>query len=599
MAYSGRPPGAGVSTGHPLRPPCDLQGGPRVAVSPQRPWIFDQITRMGASGSPAYDVVVIGAGHNGLVTAAYVARAGMSVLVLEQADRVGGAVVSAEATRPGFVHDLFATNQNLFLGSPAFAELGDELARHGLRFATTERPYANAFPDGRSLRVYQDADRTRALLERHDSRDAEGWDRLLERYGRFAPVLFELYGTRMPSAALVTQAARGRRSLGAGGLGELAQLVMSSTRALGDAFFATPEAKALVASWGMHLDFGPDVAMGALFPFLELFTDMLNGMSVVEGGASRLPEALAGVVRDAGGEVRTSARVRRVIVEGGRATGVELDAGETIAAQRAIVANLTPGVLFNGRMVPPSALPDRFRRQVARYAYGPGTLMLHAALSGPLPWAAGEDLPEFGYVHVGPYVDDMARTYTEALAGLLPSSPMLVVGQTTAIDPSRAPAGGHVLWIQVRMVPSRIAGDAAGSIEARSWEDAKRPLAERVLDKLEDYAPGARERILDWTVLAPDDLERHNPNLVGGDSLGGSHHLSQNLVFRPVPGWSGYRTPVDGLYMVGAGTWPGAGVNAISGRLVADMITRRPAARLAEAARRAALKLRPTPPTRG
>jgi phytoene dehydrogenase-like protein len=530
------------------------------------------VSGIGANVSGTYDVIVIGAGHNGLVAGAYLARAGMSTLVLERNERVGGAVASGEITRPGFIHDLFATNQNLFLGSPAFEELGDDLARHGLGFATTDRPYSNVFPDGRSLRVYQDADRTRALLERHDAADAAGWDRLLELHDRFAPVLFELYGTRMTSREGLRQLARARRSLGAEGLDELAQLVASSTRALGDDFFATPEAKALVASWGVHLDFGPDVAMGALFPFLELFTDMRNGMSVVEGGASRLPEALAGILREAGGEVRTSSPVRGVTVDGGRATGVELESGERIEAGRAVVANLTPGVLFSG-MVPPESLPTAFRRRVARYAYGPGTMMIHAALSGPLTWAAGEDLPAFGYVHVAPYVDDMARTYAEALAGLLPSSPTLVVGQTTAIDPSRAPAGGHILWVQVRMVPSRIDGDAAGTIEARRWGEAKQPLAERVLDKLEHYAPGARDLLLDWTVLGPDDLERENPNLVGGDSVGGSHHLSQNLIFRPVPGWSNYRTPVDHLWMVGAGTWPGAGVNAISGRLVAKMIT--------------------------
>ncbi|HEY6775266.1 MAG TPA: NAD(P)/FAD-dependent oxidoreductase [Thermoleophilaceae bacterium] len=545
---------------------------------------------MGASISPRYDVVVIGAGHNGLVAAVYLARAGMSTLVLERNERVGGAVASGEITRPGFVHDLFATNQNLFLGSPAFAELGDDLARHGLRFATTDRPYSNVFPDGRSLRVHQDADRTRALLELHDAGDAAGWDRLLALYDRFAPVLFELYGTRMPSREVLRQLARARRSLGAEGLDELAQLVASSTRALGDDFFATPEAKALVASWGMHLDFGPDVAMGALFPFLELFTDMRNGMSVVEGGAGRLPEALAGIVREAGGEVRTSSPVRRVTVDDGRATAIDLVSGERVEASRAVVANLTPGVLFAG-MVPPESLPDGFRRRVARYAYGPGTMMIHAALSDPLAWAAGEDLHEFGYVHVAPYVDDMARTYAEALAGLLPSSPTLVVGQTTAVDPSRAPAGGHVLWVQVRMVPSRIDGDAAGSIEARRWEDAKQPVAERVLDKLERYAPGTRDRLLDWTVLGPDDLERHNPNLVGGDSVGGSHHLSQNLLFRPVPGWSSYRTPVDRLWMVGAGTWPGAGVNAISGRLAAQMITRQSRRRVARAGAVAAVGL--------
>jgi phytoene dehydrogenase-like protein len=300
---------------------------------------------------------------------------------------------------------------------------------------------------------------------------------------------------------------------------------------------------------------------------------MANGMSVVEGGAARLPVALAALVRENGGEIRTSSPVRRVLVENGRAVGVELDSGEQLRCRHAVVANLTPGPLFDG-MVPADALPARFRRQIAGYAYGPATMMLHLALDGPVPWEAGADLHEFGYVHIGPYVEDMARTYTDAVDGRLPASPLLVVGQTSSIDPTRAPRGSAVLWIQVRMLPSRITGDALGEIAARDWVQAKAPYAERVQAKLEAHAPGVRERILDLAVLGPDDLERHNPNLVGGDSLGGSHHVSQNLIFRPAPGWSGYRTPVDRLYMVGAGTWPGAGVNAISGRLVARMIER-------------------------
>jgi phytoene dehydrogenase-like protein len=276
-------------------------------------------------------------------------------------------------------------------------------------------------------------------------------------------------------------------------------------------------------------------------------------------------------VREAGGEVRTASAVRRVRVERGRATGVELETGELVRAREAVVANVGPSVLFDG-LVERDALPERFRRQIAAYAYGPATMMLHAAVDGSVPWEAGGDLHEFGYVHLGPYVEDMARTYADAVGGRLPASPLLVVGQTSAIDPTRAPEGGTVLWIQVRMLPSRIRDDALGEIAMRDWAQAKAPYAERVLGKLETYAPGVRERILDVAVVGPDDLERANPNLVGGDSLGGSHHLDQNLLLRPAAGWWGYRTPIDRLLMVGSATWPGAGVNAVSGRLVARMV---------------------------
>jgi phytoene dehydrogenase-like protein len=167
----------------------------------------------------------------------------------------------------------------------------------------------------------------------------------------------------------------------------------------------------------------------------------------------------------------------------------------------------------------------------------------------------------------------MARAYSEAVAGLLPAEPVLVVGQPTAIDASRAPEGKHILWIQVRVLPAHILGDAAGAIAARDWGAAKEPYADRVVDILERYAPGAKSKILARNVESPADLERRNPNLVGGDNLAGSHHLSQNFLFRPVPGWARYTTPVKGLYIVGASTWPGAGTGAGSGYMLAKMLT--------------------------
>jgi phytoene dehydrogenase-like protein len=218
--------------------------------------------------------------------------------------------------------------------------------------------------------------------------------------------------------------------------------------------------------------------------------------------------------------------------------------------------------------------------------------MMHLALSEPPAWAAGGDLGQFAYVHIAPYVDDLARTYGQALAGLLPDEPMLVVGQSSVVDPSRA-ADGAVLWVQVRALPAAIRGDAAGQIDARTWEEAREPYADRVLAKLEGYAPGISELVLDRAILTPQDLEQHDPNLVGGDSLAGSMHLAQNFLFRPFPEARDYETGIEGLLMVGAATWPGGGVNALSGYNVARKLLAGPRrhaddARLALSAGRAA-----------
>lgn len=247
--------------------------------------------------------------------------------------------------------------------------------------------------------------------------------------------------------------------------------------------------------------------------------------------------------------------------------------GGRLRARRAVIANTGPGLLYR-HLLEPELVPARVRRGADRFLYGPGTLMVHLALDGPLPWAAGEELSGFGYVHVAPYVDDLARTYTESQAGLLPADPLLIVGQTSAVDPTRAPAGRHVVWIQVRRMHTRIRGDAAGAIERTHWPEVADAMADRVPAELERYAPGSRERIAQDTSYTPRDLEAADPNLVGGDSTGGSHHLAQNFLFRPMPGHGGYRTAIPGLYLTGAATWPGAGNNAASGVLTARRVLR-------------------------
>ncbi len=519
-----------------------------------------------------YDAIVVGAGHNGLVTALYLARAGWKVLVLERNEKIGGAVQSGEITQPGFIHDLWSTNQNLFLASPVYKELKQDLERHGLKHAHSPKPYCCVFPNGKSLHVYSNQEKTLDLLRQHNQKDAEGWSDLYEHFQAFQKALLPLYATPLPSAQAGVKLTKALSAVGFKEMVKIAHILACSTRHLGLEFFETPEARTLISTWGMHMDFGPDVAGGAMFPFLETFSDMEEGMNIAQGGAAKMPEALAGLAQEYGAEIRTQAEVTRILSENGRVNAVELVGGERISAKSAVIANLTPHVLFK-QLLKDTPLSTKFCRYVEGYTYGPGTMMVHLALKGKPNWKGSAETQDFAYVHIAPYVEDLAQTYIDSLNGILPVSPLLIVGQTSVVDPTRTPSPNHqILWIQVRTLPSIIKGDAKNEIQARTWDEAKQPFTERVLQKLEDYAPGIREQILDMTVFSPADLQRHNPNLVGGDSVGGSHHLRQNFLFRPFPNYSNYRMPLENLYMVGAGTWPGAGTNATSGYLCAQEI---------------------------
>lgn len=519
----------------------------------------------------SYDAVVIGAGHNGLVTAIILAQAGWSVLVVERNDVPGGAIRTEEVTLPGFRHDLFATNLNLFAGSAFFAEHGDQLAEYGLEFAPSNKPFASVFPDSRFVGVTTDLKATVDSIETVSTRDGEAWREMWDQFQRISPHIFPLLGVEMPSSGAVWGLLRGMRSLGMGWPLELTRMVLQSTREFTEERFESEEMRALVATWGMHLDFAPDVSGGALFPYLETFADAANGMVLGKGGADVITRSLTGLLDASGGELRLGEPVESVITTGGIARGVTLESGEVIGADKAVVANLTPTVLAG--LLASGALGDKPSSQLSRYRHGPGTLMVHLALDDLPNWRAAEELRDYAYVHIGPYLDDMSSAYTDAVSGYLPARPTLVIGQPTTVDPTRAPEGKHVLWIQVRMVPGVIKGDALEEIADTDWDAAKEPFADRVLDLIEPYAPGLREKILGRHVLSPSDLERYNPNLVGGDSLGGSHHLMQNFFLRPLPGWRHYRTPIRRLHMCGAATWPGAGVGAGSGYLLGKRLT--------------------------
>lgn len=521
----------------------------------------------------AVDAVIVGAGHNGLAAAVHLLSRGWSVAVVEAKGEPGGAVKTREVTLPGFRHDLCAMNLSMFAGSPFFATHKDELLAQGLALVPAPDCFASVFRDHTFLGVSTDLDKTVAGIAALSAKDAEGWRAMVERFGGDAPHIFGLLGSPMPSLAAARTVWSAWRAKGTAWLYDTARLLLATPRDFLDAHFESPKLKAMMAAWGMHLDFPPDIAGGALFPYLESMANQAFGMVIGKGGADTIIKAMTGVVRARGGEIRLNAPVAAIEMSGGRATGVRLADGTQIAARRAVIANLHPQLVF-GKLVPPAPSRAAFDDKVSRFRAGPGTMMIHLALSAPLDWRAGEALKRFAYVHVAPDLAMMSRVFAEASAGLLPAEPILVVGQPSALDDGRAPAGQHVAWIQVRALPATIAGDAAGSIGATSWDEARDAYAERVLDLLETYAPGTRAKTLGRAVFSPLDLERENPSLIGGDNLSGSHHLDQNFLFRPVAGYSRYRTPVDSLYLCGAATWPGAGTGAGSGFMLAKMLAR-------------------------
>lgn len=512
------------------------------------------------------DAVLIGAGHNSLACALHLTARGWRVGVFERAQELGGAVKSGEYTMPGFRHDWAAMNLSLFAGSAFFKAYSGELAAQGLEFVPVAQPFASVFADGSWLGVGMDAAANRARIAALSPVDAQTWQALGAGFGDRATDIFALLGAPMKKRALASFAWGLWRRRGGGGALDLGRFLLQSPRAWLEETFESPQLRALLGAWGMHLDYAPDIAGGALFPYLEGMAAQAFGMVLGKGGADTVTRALVGAIRARGGIVEAGAEVTGIRHAGGTARGITLADGRQIDAGRAVIANLAPCALVR---LTGGTGDAGFDRKMTGYAHAPGTMMLHLAMAGLPDWAAGPQVQGFAYVHIAHSLDQMARTYAQAKAGLLPDTPILVVGQPTVFDPSRAPAGKHVLWVQVRMVPGTIAGDSAGQIGARDWAAAGEPMAQRALDILERHAPGTRARILGRRIVTPDDLEADNPNLVGGDQVCGSHHLAQHFLFRPAPGHADGRTPIRNLHLTGAAVWPGAGTGAGSGYLLA------------------------------
>ncbi|CRK56205.1 Phytoene dehydrogenase and related proteins [Alloactinosynnema sp. L-07] len=463
------------------------------------------------------DAVVVGAGPNGLAAALVLAKAGLAVEVHEAADTVGGGARTAELTLPGFRHDVCSFAHPMGLASPFFRAF--DLAARGVELLVPEVSYAHPLDGGRAGVAWRDLDRTADGL----GRDGRAWRSLLGPLVRDWPGLVDvgMSDLRGVPPGLVTAARFGLRMAEQGS-------------ALWGARFRGDVAPALLTGVSAHA-IAPPRALAPAGAGLMLATlGHAVGWPIPRGGSQSIVDALAAELRACGGKIVTGSRIESL---------------DQVRAH-AVVLDVAPAAL--ARMAP---LPARYLRWLTAFRYGGGACKVDYALSGPVPWAA-PDLARAGTLHlVGDRAEAVAAERAVA-AGTHPDRPYVLVGQPGVVDPGRAPEGKHTLWSYAH-VPN----------------GSTRDLGEAVTAQIERFAPGFRDLVLARNVITAADAGTHNPNYVGGDIAAGAVTLRQT-VFRPVPRWDPYRTPIPGVYLCSSSTAPGPGVHGMCGVHAARRVLR-------------------------
>lgn len=521
----------------------------------------------------AYDAVVVGAGHNGLVTAAYLARAGLNVLILERRPVVGGACVTEELW-PGYKVSTAAYLCGL-LQPKIISDL--DLARCGYEILPKDPAFFSPFPDGRSLFVWADDRKTAEEIAKFSTHDARRYPEYEAFLARVAAVVDPWLLTTPPN--LVKRRWEDLWSLGRLGLQALRMLqadlvaairmTTQSARDFLDGWFESEELKASLATDGVIGARGGPSTPGTAYVLFHHCMGQAAGRrglwGFVRGGMGAVSQALATAAQQHGAQIRTEAEVGQILVRDGRVGGVMLSTGEEISA-RIVVSNADPKHTFF-HLMPPGALDDGFRRDIAAIRMDGVAMKVNLALDGLPDFRAAPGTavgPQHrATIHVGPTMDYIDRAWDDAKRGRPSQEPFLEVTIPTTYDPSLAPPGKHLMNIFVQYTPYTLAEG--------NWSQLRDEYADRVINTLAGYAPNVKNLIVHRHVLSPLDLER-DFGLTGGDIFHGEMTPDRLFFMRPVAGWANYRTPVQGLYLCGSGTHPGGGVMGAPGHNAAREI---------------------------
>ncbi len=525
--------------------------------------------------SRRYDAIIVGAGHNGLVTACYLAKAGRKVLVLERRHLVGGACVTEEVF-PGFKVSTAAYVLSLF--RPEIIRdlrLGD----YGLRILERNPSSFTPFPDGRSLLLGSDARLNHREISKFSARDAERYPRyqaLLDRVAGHVEPMMDMTPPRVVRPGLkdlwkFLRLGRALLRLGAH-VGDGIELLAGAARPILDRWFESEQLKATLATDAVIGTMASPSMPGTACVLLHHVMGEANGKRGVWGyvqeGMGALTQALANAARDLSVTIRCNAEVGRILVTDGAAAGVALATGEEFHAP-VVASNADARVTFT-RLVDPKLLPPDFVEAVDRIDYSSASLKINVALS---------ELPNFhaapgtqpgphhrGTIHICPDLEYIERAYDDAKYGQPSDRPVLECTIPSAVDSTVAPAGTHLMSIFVQYAPY--------SLRDSTWDQLREPFADHCFDLLTEYAPNFKASVIARQVLTPLDLERTFA-LTGGNIFQGAMSLNQLFCFRPVPGFADYGSPIRGLYLCGAAAHPGGGVMGAAGRNAARAILAR------------------------
>jgi phytoene dehydrogenase-like protein len=514
--------------------------------------------------SQHYDVIVIGGGHNGLTTAAYLARAGRKVLVLERRHVLGGAAVTEEVF-PGFKYSVCSYVVSL-LRPEIIREL--DLPRHGLEILPLDGTFT-PMPDGDYLWRVNDHAKTRREIARHSPTDAEAYDeygKAMIEMGRFVKPILRMTPpdpTRLEPGGLRdlwSLLARFRRLPADDRYNQVQLMTMSAVDFL-DQWFETDVLKATMSASGIIGTFlgvrSPGTAYVLLHHYMGEIDGAFRSWGLSRGGTGAISNAIAGAAREAGAEIRTQAPVAKILVADGRASGVVLANGDEIRA-RAVASSVDPNLTFV-KMIGTEHLPDEFVDDIRRYKYRGSSGKVNMALDG---------LPSFtclpgpgphlrGAVSISPSIDYMERAYDQAKYGRYSRRPYIDIVLPSLTDPSVAPPGKHVMSCFVQYAPYHL--------KEGTWDEHREAFGDTVVNTIAEYAPNLKDLILHRQVLTPLDIEREF-GLTEGNIFQGELTLEQLFFLRPAPGWAKYRTPIADLYMCGSATHPGGGIMGAPGR---------------------------------